>query len=95
METIDKEVVIPCQCSQREHSLYFTIWDWGKDGVDFEAQVLLNHYKGFFARIWSAVKYVFKIGQHDVHFDATLISKDNAIKLRNLLNEYINDERAE
>lgn len=83
--------VIYCECGSPEHQFIFT-YDPEDDSFPFTLSPHLTTYHNVFMRLWYALKYVFGYKSKFGAFDEVIVSKEDATKLRNVLNEYINDK---
>ena len=85
---------LECNCEDPEHLLRFYWWKEGvrEDDPDWQylcAQIQMSHYQGFFKRVWAAIKYIF--GSRSQGWAEALLLKEQAIELRDICNEYLED----
>jgi len=85
---------LKCSCYVEDHTIRFSSYSYEREELSLSAEILLRNWKPIWRRCVIAFKYVFRIGNMDTHFDSTLIEKSEAIKLRDFLNDYIQDPRA-
>lgn len=76
-----------CECYSPEHSLTFTLWDYGKNDVELYVNVHLLS-PNFFKRIWIALKYVFGYKCQYGNFDEMLFKREDADRLIQLLQTF-------
>lgn len=74
-----KHEYFECSCDSNEHSLRFT-----HDPEDDEVYIttFLSQYRSFFKRVGVAVKYVLGYKCKYGHWDCTMLSKDEALRLK-------------
>ena len=89
-ESVDE--FFPCDCSWDAHTLRFTYHPWDED-KELYTSVFLNKSLGFFKRLWYGCKYIFNIGDPCPygHFDCWVLNKEDAFRLRNLIDMYISE----
>ena len=86
------EKFIMCDCHSPEHQ--FILEYWPGDADDDSEMYLTAHlitWKNIFRRAWVAALYVFGHRSRYGHWDETLISRDKAIEICELLDVYIAD----
>lgn len=66
-----------------EHMLKFV-----DDDEDFYVSIFLNQYRGFFKRLWVAVKYVFGYKCRYGHWDTWNLRFEDIDRLQTMLAEY-------
>lgn len=73
---------IECDCGTKAHMAV----------VEYDTEMGLTlHYqhrewRGFWKRLWTAVKYVFQLGwEHDMGWDCTMMSKENCDQMQKML----------
>jgi hypothetical protein len=76
-----------CECSHGDHLIRY-MWEEGED--ELWTEIRMNPYHSFFSRIWLAIKYIFGYNCVNGHFDCTMLSKQEAGKLVDLLVRYQN-----
>ena len=76
---------VVCSCSTPEHTIRFL---HDRDEDELYTEIYLNQYKGFFKRLVIAVRYLFGYTCRYGHWDSTLISKEEAQKLKHFLGNY-------
>lgn len=77
-----------CKCYSAEHTLR---WSYDPSEKEFYTEVFLSQYRNVFQRIWVAIKYVFGYKCRYGHWDCTLLSKEEAIKLRDFLHKHVSE----
>jgi hypothetical protein len=81
---------VTCDCMSDEHTLRFSFFPDGKDEYpQLYTSVYLNSYESWYRRVWTAVKYVFGHRSKYGDWDCTNIGRDEAIKLRDALDMFI------
>jgi len=84
-----------CKCTDDEHRIviedhYFP----GEDNWERENELIVSTYMctglGLFERIWLAIKYVFKFHHEYGHFNCTVISEEDTLKLKNVCDKVLN-----
>ena len=73
-----------CQCGGDEHMLKFVV-----DDEDFYLNVFLNQYRGFFHRLWIAIKYVFGYKCKYGHWDSWMLRPEDVQRLKGLLDKHV------
>lgn len=75
--------------------------DWGEkfddehrldDTLYFHVQ--MNHFLPWYKRAWRAIMYVFARDAKWIHWSESLVTKDDAIRMREILTEYIDSPHA-
>lgn len=74
-----------CICATEEHTIRFKL---DTDDTELYASVFLNQYRGFFGRLWIAIKYLFGYKCKYGHWDCTELRPEDADRLIALLQEY-------
>lgn len=74
-----------CTCESDEHTLKFQL---DVDEKELWTSVFLYQYRGFFCRLWVAVKYLFNYKCKDGHWDCFILKSEDASKLIGLLTRY-------
>jgi hypothetical protein len=70
-----------CVCGSDDHTFKFT---HDSDDGDLYLSVYLNQYHNFFQRVWAAVKYVFGYTSKYGHWDTTILSRSDTVRLGEL-----------
>ena len=81
-----EDIVLSCECFSSEHSLFFH-FDW--EGNEIYTEMFLRNWRGFFKRLWVAIKYVFKRNNKYGHFDCFSMSVHAAYVLRTSLDRFL------
>lgn len=85
-----KTEYLDCACNSSDHTLRFITHDEYKgDEPAMYTEVQLRQYHRWYARLWAAIKYVFGYECRYGHWDCFLFEKATAVRLRDLLNTYI------
>ena len=71
-----------CQCSSCEHQ---AIFEWHEDDNNVYMVVHLASSKGFWARCWHALKYMFGYRCCYGDFDEVILKKEDADKLQKVV----------
>ena len=81
-----------CSCHSLEHVIRFHIIDDQKYGPDLYMHVYLDRDRGFFRRLFEALKYAFNIGKPCRYgqFDEFILNYQDADRMIDMLNEYKN-----
>lgn len=81
-----EEYLFTCQCFSLEHQFVFVF-----DPEEKECYLSphLITYKGFWARLWHGLKYVFGHRSRYGAWDSVIIHQSDAIKLKELLGQFI------
>jgi len=77
-----------CSCSHEAHTIRFEYHPWDKD-KELYLSVFLHHWLSIPKRIWYALKYVFGYTCPYGHWDVWCMRKEDAFRLRGLLDAYI------
>jgi len=84
-----KKEYFECTCDSDEHRLVFQIDDTEDDWPpEVWAGAFLHTYKGFFKRIWVAIKYVFGYKCKYGHFDCFTLKPEDAPRFKQMLEQY-------
>lgn len=81
-----KNHFIVCECFHDNHTVrlsYFPETDRGPRELSIHYQ-LIQH-QGFFRRVWTALRYIFKRTEPYGHWDCTLIGEEEAKRLLDFL----------
>lgn len=73
-----------CICGSEAHTLRFQL----DDDVELYTSVFLNQYRGFFGRLWIAIKYLFGYKCRYGHWDCTMLKLEDADRLIALFKNY-------
>ena len=82
---------LECSCRVSEHLVVFG-WFSDENEPEFQhlyIEVQLNYHLGFWGRLKSVFKYLFKL--EDAGWHDTMLLKPEAEKLRDIVNEFIKD----
>jgi len=91
-----------CDCGSIEHQIVFQVYDYSEGLTPDELtkwpieerqamsmSVFLNQYRGFFKRLWVAVKYVFGYKCRYGHFDCVILETKDAERMIKGLQGYL------
>ena len=78
-----EELTIVCKCGLREHQFSMLYED------DCLAFVVHLSSRGFFRRVWKAIKYVFGYRSKYGDWDEILVSRTEAERIRGFIGEYL------
>lgn len=88
---IKRNEVILCSCQMREHNVVLSIDDWGDIGQpdvrDYYISVTKYNHRNIFKRIWTALKYVFRVGEYNFYCDI-MIDEEGFEKLDDFIKDY-------
>lgn len=87
---MDKHTYLECNCSCAQHTLRFS----SSNAEDFEflvVEMYLGQWRGFFKRLWYAVKYICGVKSFYGAFDEVLLDSKQVVKLRDLCNQHLSD----
>lgn len=79
-----------CECGDISHSARFTLFH-DDSYPELYIDVYLNQYRGFFKRVWTAIKYVFGYRSKFGHFDSISFRRKDIPRLKELMNSYENE----
>lgn len=82
-----------CDCHSHEHMIKFDLYVWDKgeptEHVEMGCIYFLNQYRGFFKRLWIAIKYLFNYKCRYGHFDCWDLKIEDAHKFKKMVEKYI------
>lgn len=73
-------IYIECECTDIAHLVRITV-DPSDDWSKLRIEVTLNRYRGFWSRLWLAVRYVFGYQSQYGAYSETLVSEGQANKI--------------
>lgn len=79
---------IECECGSDDHIMKFVLDYYDHYNPELNACFFLYQYKGFFKRLWTAIKYLFKDRCGSGHWDTIIISPEKADQIIQILNTY-------
>ena len=90
-------VYLECGCSAKDHVVCLTLVDWSKDDevpkegdLDLYLNMQMSPDGGFFRRVWTAIRFVFKRTPcHYGYWNETIISPAQAKKLIEVSENYL------
>lgn len=100
-----KSEYFECQCHSPEHTLRMTYCPYTDKGIvvqshqfrsppELYAEMLLCSYKNIFERIWTAFKYIFRIGtERGGDFDCCILKVEDCERLRKMLDRMIEEDK--
>jgi len=77
-----------CSCMSDEHTIRFKLDVYDPDDIELYTSVFLNQYRGFFGKLWIAVKYLFGYKCKYGHWDCTILKLEDVDRLITLLQKY-------
>ncbi len=91
-----KQEFFVCSCGNWQDHIVMELdrSNWGEqfDGMlddSLHLHVQMNHFLPWYKRAWRALMYVFARDAKWIHWSETMIKKSDAIRMRELLTEYI------
>lgn len=80
--------VTKCRCEHdQDHAVAFHYWPDQEYGDEFTISTTLNHYRGFWSRVWIGIKYALGIDNTHYFFTEQTIDKDELLKLQSFINK--------
>lgn len=77
------QIAIRCNCHTPDHTILFLHDCWENDPPELYMYVQLTQHQSFWRRVVCAVRYIFgRTKSGHGHWDETIISHDNVVKLR-------------
>lgn len=77
-------VYLECACHSEEHTLKFVC---DPESQELFAMVFLHQYRGFWKKLWMAIRYVFGYKSKFGHWDCFILRPEDAPRLRVLLDQ--------
>lgn len=87
--TKDKTVYLQCECSSKDHLVALHLMEWPKGEVSFYLSTQMEEGLSFWQRLKIAFKYLFKRGCNFGHWNETILTKAEARKIKELIDEYL------
>lgn len=85
-----EQLVLDCQCGTTAHKIIMVRDDW--DGQpELTIYVQLHQYRQWYKRVWWSLKWIFNGAVPYGHWDCTLLDRNHALKVRNMVEEYLVD----
>lgn len=82
--------VVNCMCGHdRDHSAVFHLWKDEEYGDEFTISTGLNHYRGFWARLWIGIKYALGIDNTHYFFTEQTLNKEELLKLKEFIDDAV------
>lgn len=82
--------VVKCSCgSDRDHSTVFHLWKDPEYGDDFTVSTGLNHFRGFWSRLWIGIKYALGVDNTYYAYTEQTLDKDELLKLKNFIDDAV------
>ena len=81
-----------CSCKHPEHQLLLSYHDFPEPDDLYISMHLAK--QNFFKRIWTAIKYVFGKQSDYGAFDEIILSKKDAVRMRDALIKYVASEQS-
>ena len=79
---------VDCECTHEAHTLRFQLECEDDGSTILFTSVFLNQYRGFFRRLWVAIKYLLRYECKDGHWDCTLIKGKDCGRLISLFHKH-------
>ena len=89
---LDGTEYFECVCGSEEHTLVFTLCVGDIEEKEIYTSVFLNQYRGFFGRLWVAIKYLFGYKCRFGHWDTFILRNEDAVRLRDMCQKLIDAE---
>ena len=87
-ETINKKVYLECECSDFDHTVRVSLWDWKDDPPEAFMEYRLNDHEGFWNRIKTAFNYVFGTDGATLVYHDVILSSESIDNLYSLCRDY-------
>ena len=81
---MEDPVFFECDCHSDEHTLKFT---FDQEENELHTSVFLHQYRGFWRRLWVAVRYVCGYKSRFGHWDCFILRAEDAPRLRALVDK--------
>lgn len=84
-------VYLECQCGSKDHVVEVGFEHWADDDIDFCINTQMRSGRGFFRRVWTALRYIFK-PQDCCNFGGwtdTLVRHEDVRAIQRLTEEYL------
>ena len=85
----DKKIYLACDCHSVNHLTRYSYHELAPEEIYVETH--LTNYKGFWKRVWAAIKYTFGYRSIYGDFDCLIMSPTSVTKLRNSLNTFLHE----
>ena len=85
MPNNDIEKFISCDCHSDEHTLRFNLIYSDDGSPELYTSVYLHQYRGFWKRVWVAIKYVFGYNCKYGHWDCFSANEEKIKELKAFL----------
>jgi len=88
----DKKEYLECSCSSNDHVVCITVFEYPKGEVFLYISTQMAQGLSFLQRLKSCFKYLFGLGNCNYgHWNETMVEKDQAKKLREIINYFLDD----
>lgn len=87
-----KQIILDCDCYTTAHKVIVTRDDWD-DHPQLVLYVQMNQWRPWWKRVWFALKWVFGGATPYGHWDTTLVSRESAWELKQLVDQYLVDTK--
>ncbi len=88
MALVETKVFI-CDCHSPEHQIVVSYFpDDPKDQLMY-LQPRLNHYMGFWKRLWTGLGYIF--GKKEACYDEVILNKEQMVELRDAIDKKLDE----
>lgn len=79
--------VTNCRCGyDKDHAVAFHYWPDQEYGDEFTISTSLNHYRGFWSRVWIGIKYALGVDNTHYFFTEQTIDKAEVLRLQKFIN---------
>ena len=88
IESDYKSIKLDCACKNNSHMIRLDYYSCGNNlltSSGLELSMILNHYQGFFSRIKTAFKYIFKIDRLDTDYSPFSLQNNDIDRLMEFL----------
>jgi hypothetical protein len=81
---------IECECGQKQHLINLTLDADPGQPPFLDIHIQMNHYLGFFKRVWVAIKYIFgSTSCKNLHWDCIVLGVDQAKQMNQIISTFI------
>jgi len=87
---ISRSEFFQCSCYSPDHTVCFSLVDIPEEkAVELYSEIQLTQYRGFWKRLWLAIKYVLGYKSVYGYWDCWLLQRQEAERLRDMISDYI------
>lgn len=84
-------IIVGCECGHNEHQLVISLWPEDDNPTEFYVSPHLRMYKGFFKRLWAAVRYIFGHKSKYGHYGEVVLSPSDVEEMFKFFDKHIDD----